>query len=146
LKPGGNLILSNGTSAALVTTNLGGSGARVESAIEAGIPCFQAGGGAAAGAAAGAAGAAAGACACAVTTPKLNVRAREIPLNVCRYFFTGVSVTIVLKIIFLLNVISLLEFTFNRSKINTKIYTLWKTLKSLSYKKKIEQFLLILYT
>ena len=55
LKPGGSLILSIGTSAAFVTTSLPGKGASVELAIDSGMPCFHAGGGAAAGAAAGAA-------------------------------------------------------------------------------------------
>jgi hypothetical protein len=45
--------LSNGTSAALVIVSFAGKGAKVEFAIDSGMPCFQAGGGAA-GAAAGA--------------------------------------------------------------------------------------------
>ena len=53
LKPGGNLILSKGTSAALVAVSLPAIGARVDVAMLSGIPCFQAGWGAA------------GACACA---------------------------------------------------------------------------------
>lgn len=53
LKPGGNLSLFRGMSAAGVTVSLPGKGASVELAMSAGMPCFQAGGGAA-----GAAGAA----------------------------------------------------------------------------------------
>ena len=47
LKPGGSLIFSSGTSGAFVTVYLPGIGAKVEVAIESGIPCFHAGGGAA---------------------------------------------------------------------------------------------------
>ena len=55
LKPGGSLILSKGTSAALVAVSLPAKGAKVDVAMLSGMPCFHAG-----------AGAAAGACACAV--------------------------------------------------------------------------------
>ena len=47
LKPGGSLILFSGMSAAGVTVSLPARGANVELAISAGMPCFQAGGGAA---------------------------------------------------------------------------------------------------
>ena len=49
LNPGGNLILLIGTSAALVAVSFPGNGANVEVAMFAGMPCFQAGAGAAAG-------------------------------------------------------------------------------------------------
>ena len=47
LNPGGNLILLIGTSAALVAVSYPGNGANVEVAMFAGMPCFQAGAGAA---------------------------------------------------------------------------------------------------
>jgi hypothetical protein len=52
LKPAGSFILSSGISGASVTVIFPASGASFESAIDVGMPCFQAGGGA--GAAAGA--------------------------------------------------------------------------------------------
>src|SRR5215468_4964350 len=47
LKPGGTLILSTGMSAAALGAGGWGMGARVESAMLAGCPCFQVGGAAA---------------------------------------------------------------------------------------------------
>ena len=47
LKPGGSLILSIGMSAAGVTVSLPAKGAKVLLAMAAGMPCFQAGAGAA---------------------------------------------------------------------------------------------------
>jgi hypothetical protein len=47
LNPGGNLILLIGTSAALVAVSFPGNGANVEVAMASGMPCFQAGAGAA---------------------------------------------------------------------------------------------------
>ena len=66
------MILSIGTSAALVATSLPGNGASVDFAIDSGMPCFHAGGGA---------GAAAGAAVCA-WADILNAKAKPRPLIV----------------------------------------------------------------
>jgi hypothetical protein len=70
-----------GTSAALVAVSFPGKGANVEVAISAGMPCFQAGGGAAA-----------GVCAWDDRAPKVNEIAMLSCLNRCvETYFTEVS-------------------------------------------------------
>jgi hypothetical protein len=80
LNPGGNLILLIGTSAALVAVSFPGNGANVEVAMFAGMPCFQAGAGAA------------GVWAWADRAPKVNETTMPSCLNRCvEMYFTEVS-------------------------------------------------------
>ena len=76
----GYLIFSIGTSAALVAVSFPGKGANVEVAMAAGMPCFQAGAGAA------------GAWACADKAPIVNEATIPSCLNRCvEMYFTEVS-------------------------------------------------------
>jgi hypothetical protein len=80
LKPGGNLILLIGTSAALVAVSLPANGAKVDEAMASDMPCFQAGAGAA------------GAWAWADKAPRVNETAIPSCLNRCvEMYFTDIS-------------------------------------------------------